>query len=77
MTKKRYDAGAMTQQAPAMGEEMGFTLSGLFTVDLQRQTIRLPAAASVAIANHPDNRIDFDMTGGTCTVPPGWQVKTF
>lgn len=65
------------EEAPRAGESMGFTLSGLLTVDLQRHTIRLPSAASVAIANHPDNRIDFDMTGGTMTIPPGWLVKTF
>lgn len=80
MTKKRVawaDPETLTEEEQREGESLGFSLSGLLTVDLQRQTIRIASAAGVAIANHPDNRIDFDMTGGTMTIPPGWQVKTF
>ena len=80
MAKKAWKH-EQTEQATAEVQREGMTeslsLTGLFTVDLQRQTVRFATALSLGVANHPDNRIDFDMTGGTVTMPPGWHVINF
>ncbi len=84
MGKKRWNAegvetieGTDPAELPAAGERMGYTASGLMTIDLQRQTVRVATAASVSVVNQPDNRIDFSLTGGTLTIPPGWHVIYF
>jgi hypothetical protein len=68
------DEAQMAEQ-PKMME--GLSLSGLFTIDLGKQTVRIATAVGATVANHPDNRVDFDLTAGTLTVPPGWRVINF
>jgi hypothetical protein len=82
MGKKKHTPGGspgekLSEGVQREGQTEGFSLSGLFTVDLQRQTVRYPTALSLAKANHPDNRIDIDLTGGTVTTPPGWRTINF
>jgi hypothetical protein len=78
MAKKKF---GQTQDQAAEdekeGQMLGFSATGLVTVDLQRQQVRYPTAASFTLGNQPDNRVDIDLTAGTLKIPPGWRTIVF